>query len=186
MEASAAAHTRDECERSEAGVWPAKMGAAAASASRRTDLRLGRRDAASSMKWDRWNRSTVRGTSSRCGLPTWTARVRPRSSAPLVARAQHPIYGHTECTESVYGSVQNWMQSHHGWTVERDRIAFSPGVMPCLAFIVKTFTTPAPGPGLPVAPPKRLWTPKVRASAPVVRRAGSRPRSRASGTAGPA
>ena len=60
----------------------------------------------------------------------------------VIRRANHPIYGYTFRDAGYYQPVMEWMQSHHGWTVQRDEIIFSPGVVPALSFAVLAFTRP--------------------------------------------
>ncbi|MCX6246227.1 MAG: PatB family C-S lyase [Bacteroidetes bacterium] len=60
----------------------------------------------------------------------------------VIRRASHPIYGYTFRDADYYQPVIGWMQVHHDWTIHRDHIVFSPGVVPALSFAVKAFTKP--------------------------------------------
>jgi cystathionine beta-lyase len=73
----------------------------------------------------------------------------------VIQRANHPVYGYTFRDADYYQPVVEWMQSHHDWTIHRDDIVFSPGVVPALNFAVMAFTKPGDKiiVQLPVYPP---------------------------------
>jgi len=60
----------------------------------------------------------------------------------IIQRASHPVYGYSFRTDEYYNSIINWMQTHHDWTIERDWIMFSPGVVPLLFMATLAFTNP--------------------------------------------
>ncbi len=60
----------------------------------------------------------------------------------VIHRAAHPVYGYTFRNKDYYQPVVEWMKSHHGWTIHRDDIVFSPGVVPALSFAVLALTAP--------------------------------------------
>jgi cystathionine beta-lyase len=60
----------------------------------------------------------------------------------VIQRAHHPIYGYTFRDVDYYQPIVDWMQSHHGLTIHRDEIVFSPGVVPALNFSVLALTKP--------------------------------------------
>ena len=60
----------------------------------------------------------------------------------VIRRANHPVYGYTFRDEDYYHPIVAWMHSHHEWTIHRDDIVFSPGVVPALSFAVMAFTKP--------------------------------------------
>lgn len=79
-------------------------------------------------------------------LPLWVADMdfpapRPVIEA-LVQRAQHGIYGYTMRTQSYDQAVVDWMQRRHGWAVQPEWIVATPGVVPAVNFLVRTFTRP--------------------------------------------
>ncbi len=98
-----------------------------------------------SLKWDlgpgKWGDSSV--------LPLWVADmdfpVAPEITEALKRRTDHPVYGYTIREESYYWSVIGWMKSRHGWTVERDWIVCTPGVVPALNMAVLAFSEPGEG-----------------------------------------
>ena len=79
-------------------------------------------------------------------LPMWVADMDFRSPEPvvtaLVARAEHGIYGYTEKSDGYYQSVVGWMMRRHGWRVAPEWICTTPGVVPALNMLVRTFLSP--------------------------------------------
>jgi len=100
------------------------------------------REGTSCVKWDL--RDKVFGSSD--VLPMWVADMDFKTpgfiSDAIIQRAQHAVYGYTYRSEGYYSSIINWMQSHHGWAIERDWILFSPGVVPVLYMATLAFTNP--------------------------------------------
>ena len=60
----------------------------------------------------------------------------------LQARASHPVYGYSQCPESLYEVLISWLAQRHGWQVERDWIMLCPGVVPSLNATVLALTQP--------------------------------------------
>lgn len=87
--------------------------------------------------------------------PLWVADMDfaapPAVTAALVARAQHPIYGYTDAPESLYAAIQHWLQSRHQWTVAREDILLTAGVVGSLHAAALAFA--GPGDGVIVQPP---------------------------------
>ena len=88
-------------------------------------------------------------------LPLWVADMDLPCPQPvvdaLVARAQHGIYGYTDKTEAYYQSVVGWMQRRHGWDVAPEWILTTPGIVPAIHMLVRTFV--APGDKVLIQPP---------------------------------
>ena len=79
-------------------------------------------------------------------LPLWVADMDFPAPQPvvdaLVKRAQHGIYGYTLRTESYNQAVVDWMQRRHGWAIEPGWIISTPGVVPGINFLIRTFVRP--------------------------------------------
>lgn len=79
-------------------------------------------------------------------LPMWVADMDFRCPEPvveaLVERARHGIYGYTVATDSFYQSVVNWMRKRHSWEIDPGWICTTPGVVPAVHMLVRTFTSP--------------------------------------------
>jgi cystathionine beta-lyase len=100
------------------------------------------REGTACVKWDL--RDKVFGNPD--VLPMWVADMDFKTpdfiTNAVIQRASHPVYGYSYRTEGYYTSIINWMKSHHGWTIERDWISFSPGVVPVLYMATLAFTEP--------------------------------------------
>ena len=79
-------------------------------------------------------------------LPMWVADMDFSAPQPvvdaLIRRAQHGIYGYTIRTNSYDRAVVDWMKRRQGWTVQPEWIVSTPGVVPALNWLVRTFTRP--------------------------------------------
>ena len=82
-------------------------------------------------------------------LPLWVADMDFRAPQILIdkmkARVEHGIFGYTFPKESYYQSIINWFKRRHDWTIEKDWIVYSPGIVPAIKFIIKTFSKPGDG-----------------------------------------
>ncbi len=109
------------------------------------------RSGTSSLKYD--GRQEIFGKSDI--IPMWVADMdfaTPRAvTEALIKRANHPIYGYTQYPGSLYDSIIQWLQRRHNWTIQRDWIVMSPGVVPSLNAAVMAYTKP--GDGVIVQPP---------------------------------
>ncbi len=92
---------------------------------------------------------------SRDVLPMWVADMDFHAPRPvveaIVARAQHGVYGYTMRPASVYEAIEDWARTRHNWTIEREWIGFSPGVVPGLAFLL--YALSEPGDKIIIQPP---------------------------------
>ncbi len=88
-------------------------------------------------------------------LPMWVADMDFQVPQPVIdaltARAQHGIFGYGWPGASYRQAVIDWMHRRHGWTVEADWIVTTPGVVPALNMLVRTFV--APGQRVIIQPP---------------------------------
>lgn len=93
-----------------------------------------------SVKWDgmsgRWGREDL--------LPMWVAdmdfRTAPFVVEALKKRLEHEVLGYTFACEEWYSSIINWLQQRHGWTISREMLTFTPGIVRGLAFVIQCFT----------------------------------------------
>lgn len=60
----------------------------------------------------------------------------------IIQRASHPVYGYTFRDAGYFQPVIDWMNSHHGWSIRREEIIFTPGLVPAINFAVMAFTNP--------------------------------------------
>jgi len=106
-----------------------------------------------SVKWDELE--TTFGAVPKDVLPMWVADMEFRSPQPVIEAikkaAEHGIYGYTSRSDSYYQAIIDWMERRHNWKVKKDWLAFSPGIVPALSFIIRAFTQP--GDKVVVQPP---------------------------------
>jgi len=107
------------------------------------------RSAYGSAKWaNRWDEyaPAVEGEGI---LSLWTADMDFRAPQPVIDRlvdaAQHGVYGYTLRDPAHFEIVRAWFSERHGWTPEVETLLPGPGVMPCVAAILRTFTQPGDG-----------------------------------------
>lgn len=96
-----------------------------------------------SVKWDGvqrfWGRDDL--------IPLWVAdmdfRTPPFVMDALRRRLEHEVLGYTFPCESWYTSIISWVQQRYGWTIRREMLTFTPGIVRGLAFALQCFTQPA-------------------------------------------
>lgn len=104
-----------------------------------------------SVKYDavpeRWGRNDL--------LPMWVAdmdfRTPPFVIEALRRRLEHEVLGYTFACEEWHTSIIDWLRQRHGWTVTREMLTFTPGIVRGLAFAIQCFTEP--GDKVMVMPP---------------------------------
>src|ERR1035437_1019365 len=88
-------------------------------------------------------------------IPMWVADMDYNTPdfvvESLQKRLEHEIYGYSFRPAEYFLSMINWIKSRHNWTVEKEWICFSPGVVPALNFCTLAFTQP--GDSIIVQPP---------------------------------
>lgn len=96
----------------------------------------------SSVKWDEVQ--SVYGEKDL--LPMWVADMDFPSPAPVIEaiseKAAYGIFGYTSRSASYFEAVIGWMERRHKWSVQKNWICHSPGVVPALSTIVLAFTNP--------------------------------------------
>ena len=79
-------------------------------------------------------------------VPLWVADMDFRTAQPVIdavtERAGHGIYGYALAGVVFYEAVIKWQKRRNGWEVKKEWIVFSPGVVPALWHIVRTFCSP--------------------------------------------
>ncbi|WP_100488215.1 MalY/PatB family protein [Sporolactobacillus pectinivorans] len=95
-----------------------------------------------SVKWDEADRLY----GGKDLLPMWVAdmdfQVPEAITAALANRIRQGIYGYTYRADSYLSAVQKWMQVRHNWSIEKEWLCHSPGVVTALNLIVDGFTEP--------------------------------------------
>nr|WP_295885226.1 MalY/PatB family protein [uncultured Devosia sp.] len=82
-------------------------------------------------------------------LSLWTADMDFRAPEPVVSRlvdaARHGIYGYTLRDPAHFEIVHDWFRRRHSWSPEVETMLPGPGIMPCIAAIIRSFTEPGDG-----------------------------------------
>lgn len=84
-----------------------------------------------------------------CGkdeLPMWVADMdfltAPEITAAIQKRAAHGIYGYTVLPDAWYDAIIGWWQSRHRFTIQKEWLLFSSGVVPTISSVIRKLTTP--------------------------------------------
>ena len=89
------------------------------------------------MKWDE---------SAKDVIPLWVAdmdfAVAPAILEAVRMRAEHPIYAYTLVGDSYYDAIISWFQRRHDWTILREHILYTTGVIPAMSCAIKALTMP--------------------------------------------
>jgi cystathionine beta-lyase len=59
--------------------------------------------------------------------------VAPAIQEAVRQRAQHPIYAYTLVGNEYYDAIISWFQRRHGWTIAREHILYTTGVVPAIS-----------------------------------------------------
>lgn len=90
-----------------------------------------------SYKWD----SAPEGV-----LPMWVAdmdfKTAPAIIEALRKRIDNGIFGYTRVPDEYYDAVISWFSRRHGWTIDRDMMIYTSGVVPAISAIIKALAKP--------------------------------------------
>ena len=79
-------------------------------------------------------------------IPLWVAdmdfAVAPAIQEAILRRAQHPVFGYTYVQDDYYDAVISWFQRRHHWTIQREWIQYTIGVVPAMSVAIKALTMP--------------------------------------------
>jgi len=91
-----------------------------------------------SYKWDSAESEDV--------LPMWVADMDFRTAPAIVdalrRRVEHGIFGYTRVPAGYYEAVAGWFARRHGWTIDREWIIYTSGVVPAISAVIKALTVP--------------------------------------------
>jgi cysteine-S-conjugate beta-lyase len=109
------------------------------------------RHGTSSVKWDYEEKFT--GTTGL--VPLWVADMDFRAPQEITdairRRVDHGIFGYVREPDSYFQAASAWMARRHSWSVQREWMVASPGVLPGLSVAIAAFTHP--GDGIVLQPP---------------------------------
>ena len=79
-------------------------------------------------------------------IPMWVAdmdfAVAPAIERAVRERAAHPVFGYTAVPESYYDAVIRWFKRRHDWTIARQWMLYTTGVVPAASATIKALTLP--------------------------------------------
>lgn len=98
---------------------------------------LTERRGTSSMKWDgEGDPADV--------LQLWVAdmdfRTAPVVTEAVMKRASSGIFGYTAVPDKYYDVLKKWFSDRHSWTIDREKVIYTSGVVPALSAIIKALT----------------------------------------------
>lgn len=80
-------------------------------------------------------------------LPMWVAdmdfEAAPSIRKALETRVKHGVFGYSGITDEWYEAYIGWWKSRHNFTMEKDWLIFTTGVVPAISSLVRKLTTPA-------------------------------------------
>ena len=106
-----------------------------------------------SVKWDHMDFMDVR--TSETTLPLWLSdmefKVADEILDALKNRVEHGFLGQSMPGNEYLDAVCGWYQRRFNWTIDKESIFYSPGVLPAIGFVVAAITKP--GDGIIIQPP---------------------------------
>ncbi|WP_347881719.1 MalY/PatB family protein [Peribacillus frigoritolerans] len=102
------------------------------------------RENSGSAKWDKNALTSLYGRED--VLPMWVADMDFPSPGgiqkALMERLNHPIFGYTVPSETVFTEIQSWLKDRHSWQIDKKWISFSSGVVSAIGTTIQAFTNP--------------------------------------------
>ena len=90
------------------------------------------------VKWDEAPSADV--------IPLWVAdmdfKAAPAIQEAVRKRAEHGVFGYSIVPDEYYDAVINWFKRRHGWTIHREEILCTTGVVPAMSVAIKALTMP--------------------------------------------
>ena len=91
-----------------------------------------------SVKWDESPSSDV--------IPMWVAdmdfKAAPAILEAIRKRAEHGVFGYALVKDDYYDAIISWFQRRHQWTIRREEILYTTGVIPAMSCAIKALTMP--------------------------------------------
>lgn len=91
-----------------------------------------------SVKWDEEKEDGI--------IPLWVADMdflaAPAIRRAVEERAKHGVFGYAIVVDSYYDAITNWFKRRHNWTIERDWIIYTTGVIPAISATIHALAMP--------------------------------------------
>ena len=79
-------------------------------------------------------------------LPMWVADMDFRAATPITEALQrrmaHGVFGYAQVPDAYYDAIINWFGRRYNWSIQREEIIYTSGVIPALAAVLKAVTLP--------------------------------------------
>lgn len=79
-------------------------------------------------------------------LPFWVAdmdfEAAPAIKKALAERVEHGVFGYTLVDDSYYDALISWFSRRHQWTIRREWVIYTTGVVPAISCAIKALTLP--------------------------------------------
>ena len=79
-------------------------------------------------------------------IPLWVAdmdfEAAPCIREALRRRVEHGVFGYSFVPDSYYDAVISWYERRHQWTIKREWIQYTSGVVPAISAVLKALTMP--------------------------------------------
>ena len=82
-------------------------------------------------------------------LPLWVAdmdfRTAPAITDALAKRVAHGIFGYVHVPDEYYTAVIRWFERRHNWSIRKEWMIYTSGVVPAISAVIKALTEPGDG-----------------------------------------
>jgi cystathionine beta-lyase len=79
-------------------------------------------------------------------IPLWVAdmdfKAAPAILEAVRKRAEHGVFGYAVVEDDYYEAIISWFQRRHDWTIHREEILYTTGVVPAMSVAIKALTMP--------------------------------------------
>ena len=79
-------------------------------------------------------------------LPLWVADMdfatAPAVTEALRRRVEQGAFGYVKVPDAYYDAVVSWFDRRHGWSIARESIIYTSGVVPAISAVIKALTVP--------------------------------------------
>lgn len=95
-----------------------------------------------SVKWD-----SIKTTYAKDGLvPLWVADMDFMAPPPVIDAlsdyTKRGLFGYSLVPDALYQAIFDWEKTHYGYSLEKEDILFSPGVVPSIGVAIQAYTQP--------------------------------------------
>ena len=79
-------------------------------------------------------------------IPLWVADMdflaAPAIREAIRRRAEHGVFGYAIVGDDYYQAIINWFKRRHQWTIHREEVLYTTGVVPAMSVAIKALTMP--------------------------------------------